>query len=141
MKIEDMVTFEVNGRKCVALVRKLTERECFRLMGVDDDRIDVIANSGVSRTAQYKMAGNSIVVDVLYHIFHTAFIPLERGDASDMFGGLDLINGEFDIDYVPCEHRQYSRRRGPDQTGDFYTRMRERCWRMYEEVFGESFFY
>ena len=27
MKIEDLVTFEVNGKKCVAFVRKLTERE------------------------------------------------------------------------------------------------------------------
>ena len=27
MDINDMVTFEVNGKKCVALVRKLTERE------------------------------------------------------------------------------------------------------------------
>ena len=98
MKIEDMVTFEVNGKKCVALVRKLTERECFRLMGVDDDRIDVIANSGVSRSAQYKMAGNSIVVDVLYHIFRTAFIPQFRGDAGDMFGSTDLIRGEFTKD-------------------------------------------
>ena len=29
MQIKDMMTFEVNGKKCVALVRKLTERECF----------------------------------------------------------------------------------------------------------------
>ena len=27
MQIKDMMTFEVNGKKCVALVRKLTERE------------------------------------------------------------------------------------------------------------------
>jgi len=72
MKIEDMVTFEVNGKKCVALVRKLTERECGRLMGCDDASIDVIGGCGVSRSAQYKMYGNSIVVDVLYHIFRTA---------------------------------------------------------------------
>ena len=98
MKIEDMVTFEVNGMKCVALVRKLTERECFRLMGCSESDIDTIANCGVSRSAQYKMAGNSIVVDVLYHIFRTAFIPSERGDAADIFGGLDLINGEFTKD-------------------------------------------
>lgn len=54
-------------------IRKLTERECFRLMGVDDKDIDTIQASGVSRSAQYKMAGNSIVVDVLYHIFRQAF--------------------------------------------------------------------
>ena len=38
MKIKDLVTFEVNGKKCIALVRKLTEREAFRLMGVDEAR-------------------------------------------------------------------------------------------------------
>ena len=98
MKIEDVVTFEVNGKKCVALVRKLTERECFRLMGVDDAHIDTIANCGVSRSAQYKMAGNSIVVDVLYHIFRTAFIPSERGASHDLFGSSGLIQGEFTKD-------------------------------------------
>ena len=47
MNIKDMVTFEVNGKKCVAFVRKLTEREAFRLMGVDESHIDTIANCGV----------------------------------------------------------------------------------------------
>ncbi len=98
MQIKDMMTFEVNGKKCVALVRKLTERECFRLMGVDETHIDTIANCGVSRSAQYKMAGNSIVVDVLYHIFRTAFIPSERGAGHDLFGSSGLIQGEFTKD-------------------------------------------
>lgn len=98
MNIKDMVTFEVNGKKCIALVRKLTEREAFRLMGVDEAHIDTIANCGVSRSAQYKMAGNSIVVDVLYHIFRTAFIPSERGAGHDLFGASSLIQGEFTKD-------------------------------------------
>lgn len=55
-------------------IRKLTERECFRLMGVTDADIDKIQSSGISKTQQYKMAGNSIVVDVLYHIFRKMFI-------------------------------------------------------------------
>ncbi len=54
-------------------IRKLTPRECFRLMGVEDQDIDKIQQSGVSHTQQYKMAGNSIVVDVLYHIFRKMF--------------------------------------------------------------------
>ena len=86
MNVEDMVTFEVNGKKCVALVRKLTERECFRLMGVDEAHIDTIASCGVSRSAQYKMAGNSIVAGtgykdnngnydgVLFNIFRKLFV-------------------------------------------------------------------
>ena len=55
-------------------LRKLTERECFRLMGVTDADIDKIKSAGISRTQQYRMAGNSIVVDVLYHIFRNMFI-------------------------------------------------------------------
>ena len=34
MQIKDMMTLEVNGKKCVALVRKLTERECDACDGV-----------------------------------------------------------------------------------------------------------
>lgn len=55
-------------------IRKLTERECFRLMGVEDSDIDKIQAAGISKTQQYKMAGNSIVVDVLYHIFRKMFV-------------------------------------------------------------------
>lgn len=54
-------------------IRKLTPRECFRLMGVDDEDIDKIQAAGISNSQQYKLAGNSIVVDVLYHIFRKAF--------------------------------------------------------------------
>lgn len=55
-------------------IRKLTERECFRLMGVSEADIDKIQNAGISKTQQYKMAGNSIVVDVLYYIFRKLFV-------------------------------------------------------------------
>lgn len=58
-------------------IRKLTPRECFRLMGVDDKDIDKIQASGVSNSSQYKLAGNSIVVDVLFHIFRKMFIDTE----------------------------------------------------------------
>ena len=55
-------------------IRKLTPRECFRLMGVSESDIEKIQNSGVSQSQQYKMAGNSIVVDVLEHIFRKLFV-------------------------------------------------------------------
>lgn len=54
-------------------IRKFTPRECFRLMGVDDVDIDKIQASGISNSQQYKCAGNSIVVDVLYHLFRKMF--------------------------------------------------------------------
>lgn len=58
-------------------IRKLTPRECYRLMGVDDADIDIIQSSGISNTQQYKQAGNSIVVDVLFHIFRKMFVEVE----------------------------------------------------------------
>lgn len=56
-------------------IRKLTERECFRFMGLDDKHIDIIQGTGISMCQQYKMAGNSIVVDVLSAIYNTLFTP------------------------------------------------------------------
>lgn len=71
-------------------VRKMTPREAMRLMDVDDSDINKIMNAtetvtlkngtvktkkAISKTAVYKLAGNSIVVSVLYHIFRTMFIP------------------------------------------------------------------
>lgn len=50
-------------------IRKLTPKECFRLMGFDDRDIDICIENGISNTQLYKMAGNSIVVNVLEGIF------------------------------------------------------------------------
>ena len=55
-------------------IRKLTPRECFRLMGMNDCDIDKIQAIGLSNTQQYKMAGNSIVVNVLEAIFKELFL-------------------------------------------------------------------
>ena len=85
-------------------IRKLTPKECFRLMGVRDNviaimqstvasvmqrmksvlgkhfpsvRFDRIKNKEdvmlISASQQYKQAGNSIVVDVLAHIYEQLF--------------------------------------------------------------------
>jgi len=53
-------------------IRKLTPKECWRLMGFDDE--DYEKSSKVNSNAQlYKQAGNSIVVDVLYYILKELF--------------------------------------------------------------------
>lgn len=53
-------------------VRKLTPRECYRLMGFKDEQFDK-AQQFSSDSQLYKQAGNSIVVDVLYYIFGKLF--------------------------------------------------------------------
>ena len=55
-------------------IRKLTPRECFRLMGLNDEDIDKIQMTKISDTQQYKLAGNSIVVPVLEEIFKNLFL-------------------------------------------------------------------
>lgn len=49
-------------------IRKLTPRECYRLMGFSDDDFDK-AEKVNSNAQLYKQAGNSIVVNVLEAIF------------------------------------------------------------------------
>ena len=76
-------------------IRKLTPKECFRLMGVRDNVIGTMQSSNaqaaerlpdwkgkgkpedmaISASQQYKQARNSIVVDVLAHIYEQLFYP------------------------------------------------------------------
>lgn len=82
------------GKKKIYRIRKLTPRECFRLMGVSDSDIDKIQSYpgdgvdentarqlSISESQQYKLAGNSIVVQVLEGIFTQLF----RIDADSLF--------------------------------------------------------
>lgn len=50
-------------------IRKLTPKECWRLMGFEDSDIDKCIAAKISNTQLYKQAGNSIVVNVLEEIF------------------------------------------------------------------------
>ena len=52
---------------CNLRIRKLTPKECWRLMGFDDKDFDK-ASKVNSNTQLYKQAGNSIVVNVLVGI-------------------------------------------------------------------------
>lgn len=56
-------------------VRKMTPTEALRLMDVDDADIEKMKAAGIAKTNLYKLAGNSIVVSCLYHIFRTLLIP------------------------------------------------------------------
>ena len=46
-------------------IRKLTAKECWRLMGFSDEDFEKAASTGASNTQLYKQAGNSICVNVL----------------------------------------------------------------------------
>lgn len=51
------------------VARKYTPKECFRLMGFEDSDWQVLTDNKISDSQMYKMAGNSIVVDVAEEIF------------------------------------------------------------------------
>ena len=64
--------WKIKNRIYLIRIRKLTPRECFRLMGFTDEQFDK-AEKVNSNTQLYKQAGNSIVVDVLESIFSELF--------------------------------------------------------------------
>lgn len=55
-------------------IRKLTTRECGRLMGCDDETIDKMIEAGIPKTQLYKLYGNSIAIPCLEWIFYQLFI-------------------------------------------------------------------
>lgn len=58
-------------------IRRLTERELYRLMDVDEKDIDTLLAAPIPRTQHAKLAGNSIVVACLYYIFRNLFVDTE----------------------------------------------------------------
>ena len=68
------------ANSCIATqyrIRKLTPRECGRLMGVSDEDIDKMTAVN-SNTQLYKQFGNSIVVDVMCAMFKN--LNINQGD-------------------------------------------------------------
>ena len=55
-----------NGIKCIETncrIRKLTPKECWRLMSFEDKDVEAVQNIGMSDSAMYKQAGNSIITN------------------------------------------------------------------------------
>lgn len=59
-------------------IRKITPREAFRLMDLEESDIDTLLSSGLANTSLYQLAGNSICVGVLYHLFRKMFVETEN---------------------------------------------------------------
>ena len=56
--------------KELKIIRKLTPKECFRLMGFLNDEINL---EGLSDTQRYKLAGNGQDVNLVTKIFERMF--------------------------------------------------------------------
>lgn len=70
-------------------IRYLTPRECLRLMGQSEESIDRLMAAEHSKSALYKMAGDSIVVDVLMAIFKGIYIDQTFEDSKPKQKSLD----------------------------------------------------
>lgn len=79
--------YEINYR-----IRKLIPLECFKLMGFSEKDYYILENNKISNSQCYKLAGNSIVVDVLYYILLEVYkvMPylLEDIKLSSFFSGI-----------------------------------------------------
>ena len=121
-------------------IRKLTPKECFRLMGVRDNviavmqmtvasvmlrmksvldkcfptvRFDRIKNKEdvmlISASQQYKQAGNSIVVDMLAHIYEQLFYPAppkpRPGEQLTLFDDIEDTLPDLPEAYADCKEK------------------------------------
>lgn len=75
-------------------IRKLTPKECWRLMGFDDDAFEK-AEKVNSNAQLYKQAGNSIVVNVLERILENLIEKDEHIKILELFGGIDVDDGDI----------------------------------------------
>ena len=75
LRMEDGCMVDNEGHRY--RIRKLTPTECFRLMDVEDEDIEKMKQAGIVKTNLYKLAGNSIVVSCMFHIFRKLFIEKE----------------------------------------------------------------
>ena len=68
--VDQKHTWDLVAEPSKMRIRKLTPKECWRLMDFTDEEFEASQNAGVSKTQLYKQAGYSIVVSVLSGIFN-----------------------------------------------------------------------
>ena len=76
LRMEDGFLVDKDGKRY--RIRKLTPTECFRLMDVEDKDIEKMKSAGIAKTNLYKLAGNSICVACMFHIFRKLFIEKQN---------------------------------------------------------------
>lgn len=60
-----VVFIDKNCKIHIGKIRKLTQRECWRLQGFTDQQFDKVIKAGMSDTQLYKQAGNAVTVNVI----------------------------------------------------------------------------
>ena len=65
-------------------IRKMTPRECYRLMGMNDMDTNKLLETDLKDSSHYKLAGNSIVVDCMVHMFDKLFFDRNEPKKKDI---------------------------------------------------------
>lgn len=85
-------------------IRRLTPRECWRLMDFSDEDFDKAKAAGLSDTQLYKQAGNSICVGVLYNIYRNLYQAMpylfDNLKVSSFFSGIGAFEKGLDRLYA-----------------------------------------
>ena len=85
-------------------IRRLTPRECWRLMDFSDEDFDMAKAAGLTNTQLYKQAGNSICVGVLYYIYKNLYQAMpylfENLKVSSFFSGIGAFEKGLDRLYA-----------------------------------------
>lgn len=96
----DKRVIENNTSSAGYRIRKLTPRECWRLMDFTDEDFDKAQAAGISNSQLYKQAGNSIVVSVPYFIFKELYKAMpylfEDLKVGSYFSGIGAIEKALD---------------------------------------------
>lgn len=83
-KRKELIQFYEDITPVAMRIRKLTPRECLRLMDLSEPDIDKMLNCGLSNSSLYRLAGNSICISPMFHLFRKLFIDT----------GIDITKGK-----------------------------------------------
>ena len=76
-------------------IRKLTPKECLRLMGFTDDDCQALKDIGLSDSAIYHVAGDSLVVSVMASMLYPFVYDKEQGHIEIINNYVDrIVKGE-----------------------------------------------
>lgn len=86
---------KMNGGGQMLGIRKLTPKECMRLMGFTDDDYQALKDIGLSDSAIYHCAGDSIITTCLVGIIS----PLVNNDDTH----INIINEYVEKEIIQCQ--------------------------------------
>ncbi len=86
------------------MIRKLTPKECWRLMGFSDEQFQRAKDAGLSDTQLYKQAGNSITTCTLYYIYKNLYKAMpylfDNLKLGSFFSGIGAFENALDKFYA-----------------------------------------